>query len=157
MKLLQRNNAILKIDMFNQRIIELYSLGVKNWTSFNIDTSDMNDGNAGCYKRLFLVIRDICATNVFYKRFICLPCVEVRRCLSTVLQMHIYVISVLSCSIFFRLRLSQFMRNLRNLYTILTWILCISYAVVRNLCETQLFCFPWPYCFLMQASLINCR
>uniref|UniRef100_A0A8W8IAW7 Choice-of-anchor I domain-containing protein n=7 Tax=Magallana gigas TaxID=29159 RepID=A0A8W8IAW7_MAGGI len=39
----QRNNAILKIDMFNQRIIELYSLGAKNWTSFNIDTSDMND------------------------------------------------------------------------------------------------------------------
>ena len=130
MKLLQRNNAILKIDMFNQRIIELYSLGVKNWTSFNIDTSDMNDGNAGCYKRLFLVIRDICATNVFYKRFICLPCVEVRRCLSTVLHMHIYVISVLSCSIFVRLRLA--------------WILCISYAAVRNFCETQLFGFPWP-------------
>ena len=53
MKILQRNNAILKIDMFNQRIIELYSLGVKNWTSFNMDASDMNDGNAGCYKRPF--------------------------------------------------------------------------------------------------------
>ena len=105
--------------MFNQRIIELYSLGVKNWTSFNIDTSDMNDGNAGCYKRLFLVIRDICATNVFYKRFICLPCVEVRRCLSTVLHAYLrnFGFELLN---FFRLKLSQFMRNLRSLYTILT-------------------------------------
>ncbi|XP_061168866.1 mesenchyme-specific cell surface glycoprotein-like [Saccostrea echinata] len=39
----QRNNAILKIDMFNQRIIELYSLGAKNWTSYTMDASDMND------------------------------------------------------------------------------------------------------------------
>ncbi|XP_062575707.1 mesenchyme-specific cell surface glycoprotein-like [Saccostrea cucullata] len=39
----QRNNAVLKIDMFNQRIIELYSLGAKNWTSYTMDASDLND------------------------------------------------------------------------------------------------------------------
>nr|XP_022331610.1 mesenchyme-specific cell surface glycoprotein-like isoform X2 [Crassostrea virginica] len=39
----QENNAVLKIDLFNQRIIELYALGAKNWTSYNIDASDSND------------------------------------------------------------------------------------------------------------------
>nr|XP_034312879.1 mesenchyme-specific cell surface glycoprotein-like [Crassostrea gigas] len=41
----QRNNAILKIDMFNQRIIELYSLGSKNWANLLLDASDLNGGN----------------------------------------------------------------------------------------------------------------
>uniref|UniRef100_A0A8W8IAW3 Choice-of-anchor I domain-containing protein n=3 Tax=Magallana gigas TaxID=29159 RepID=A0A8W8IAW3_MAGGI len=39
----QENNAVLKIDLFNQRIIELYALGAKNWTSYNLDASDQND------------------------------------------------------------------------------------------------------------------
>jgi hypothetical protein len=36
---------VMKIDLFNQRIIELYALGAKNWTSFTLDASDLNDGN----------------------------------------------------------------------------------------------------------------
>lgn len=44
----QENNAVLKIDLFNQRIIELYALGAKNWTSYNLDASDQNDGTACC-------------------------------------------------------------------------------------------------------------
>ncbi|XP_062575708.1 mesenchyme-specific cell surface glycoprotein-like [Saccostrea cucullata] len=39
----QENNAVLKLDLFNQRIIELYALGAKNWTSFMFDGSDQND------------------------------------------------------------------------------------------------------------------
>ncbi|XP_056022310.1 mesenchyme-specific cell surface glycoprotein-like [Ostrea edulis] len=38
----QRNNAIMKIDLVHPRIIELYALGVKNWTSYTLDASDQN-------------------------------------------------------------------------------------------------------------------
>ncbi|KAK3096541.1 hypothetical protein FSP39_001143 [Pinctada imbricata] len=39
---LMENNAIAKIDLINLRIMDIYPLGVKNWTSYNIDADNQN-------------------------------------------------------------------------------------------------------------------
>ncbi|XP_063435282.1 mesenchyme-specific cell surface glycoprotein-like [Mytilus trossulus] len=41
---LQENNAILKFDLTNNQFIDIYPLGVKNWTSFDMDASDRDGG-----------------------------------------------------------------------------------------------------------------
>ncbi|CAG2224927.1 unnamed protein product [Mytilus edulis] len=41
---LQENNAVVKFDITQNRIIEIYALGVKNWTNFDMDASDRDGG-----------------------------------------------------------------------------------------------------------------
>lgn len=36
---------MVKFDITQNRIIEIYALGVKNWTNFDMDASDRDGGN----------------------------------------------------------------------------------------------------------------